>query len=352
MENIVRIPAEMVKIIPIFEGDSRQLPLYIKKCEYIINAFSAGEAQGTYLFHVLTSRLAGEAANIVGERDNINTWQDLKSLLTQYFGDPRTEECLVMELESTKINRGENFSSFCQRVQNLRSILFAKIAETINDPNIRIAKMNIYNHMSLNVFLYNLPQYLVRLVRLRNVTTLEDALKIVLEEQNFQTVYEFKNNSPRNIRNQRISPQPQHNPQRSYTPQRSTFSPAFNNSFHNNSSNNSFQYKNNRNNIHHNDSFNLQNQRNNNQWQQSRSTPGPSQPPSQQYQNIARAGSSGVNTDVTMRTASSRRINYTDNNEQPIQPFEDVTSQSEPTSNMTQIENFHIQASDRSRKLN
>lgn len=37
--------------------------------------------------------------------------------------------------------------------------------------------------IKLNVFLFNLPAYLVRMVHLRSVTTLEDAMKIVCEEQ-------------------------------------------------------------------------------------------------------------------------------------------------------------------------
>lgn len=154
MENINRVPTEMIHIIPMFEGDSRQLPLYIKKCEYILNAFRGGEFQNEYLFHVVTSRLTGAAANLVGEREHINTWAELKSLLNQHFGDPRTEECLVLELEALTIKRGESYLEFCHRIQNIRSIIIAKINETIDDVNVRRAKQEIYTHTSLNVFLY------------------------------------------------------------------------------------------------------------------------------------------------------------------------------------------------------
>lgn len=76
----------------------------------------------------------------MGEQEQISTWLELKSLLSQHFGDPRTEECLAMELELVKINRGESYVGFCHSVQHVRSMLFAKISETIKDANERLVK--------------------------------------------------------------------------------------------------------------------------------------------------------------------------------------------------------------------
>lgn len=353
MDQIVQVPPTMAKIIPEFSGDSRQLPLFIKKCEYIINTFQGGEVQNEYLFHVLTSRLTGEAANLVGERDNIRTWLELKTLLAQHFGDPRTEDCLVLELESMKLNYNESYLDFCHRIQNLRSVLIAKIIETVDDVNLRQAKQHIYTNSSLNVFLYNLPPYLVRLVRLRNVTTLEDALKVVLEEQNFQTVYESRNN-----RNKSSSKPPgkssnnNGNFQRSPNPQNQPSTPIQNRSTGNitqtNSPNNSIQYRN---------SFRNQNNAQNQPPQQSRSTPWLNQQAAPRTSPVYNAtpANSGSNTDVTMRTASSRRVNYTnndslmtyDNNEQNTCDYE---PQANPSYETEQIENFHLRASYREKK--
>lgn len=366
MENIVRVPMEMVKIIPVFDGDTRLLPLFIKKCEYILQTFRGGDLQNEYLFHVITSRLNGEAANLVGERELIQSWDELKQLLSQHFGDPRSEDCLAMELESLKRNRNESYSDFCHRIQHLRSVLFSKISETINDANLRQAKHHIYDSTSLNVFLFNLPAYLVRLVRLRNVTTLEDALKTVLEEQNFQTVYDTKNprfNSPRNWSSNPPQSQNQSNfyPPRQDNSQRpqNSFSP--NNAFNSmpirpNIQNSSFQFRNNRQ-PQVNNRFN--NDNNGQQWPRGsrspqapahvqRQHPADNAPPpmhhAMQYQ--AQPGPSGSNTDVTMRTASSRRINYTENNHD----FEPCYSQQCPNSQNSvpysePVENFHIDAS-------
>ncbi|CAH0405393.1 unnamed protein product [Chilo suppressalis] len=200
------------------------------------------------------------------------------------------------------------------------------------------AKQEIYTHVSLNVFLYNLPAYLVRLVRLRNGPTLEDALKIVLKEQNFQTVYDYKN---RNIEfgNLRYNNNYQYNNQRQpifsapNRPHNSNFSHNFNNRP---------QYNNSQNN---NDDSNFRTPNNNftpNSFMQSRNSfrsnitrPSQWQQPAfnrstqnQQFADNAPRNTSspyvgsGSNTDVTMRTASSRRINFIDsefvNNDEPV----------------------------------
>lgn len=355
MENVNRIPMEILKIIPVFDGETRTLPLFIKKCEYILQSFQGGNVQNEYLFHIITSRLSGDAANLVGERELIHTWEELKELLNQHFGDPRSEECLAMELESLKRNRNESYVDFCHRIQQLRSSLFSKVSETIDDANLRTAKHHIYNNTSLNVFLYNLPAYLVRLVRLRNVTILEDALKIVLEEQNFQTVYDAKNPRPNLNRNQNNN-----NPPRFENTQRLSSAPAPNRAFNqmphtSNQQSNSFQYRNNR------QQFSYPNNRfNGNNMQHvprvSRSPPAPVQMQAHHQQfaadNRHRAGydalqpvASGSNTDVTMRTANSRRVNYTENNHDP-QPYNPQGCDGQNSVHYGEpVENFYIEAS-------
>lgn len=382
MENIKRVPLEFVKIIPEFNGEHRLLPLFIKKCEYILQNFQGDTSQNEYLFHVITSRLSGEAAKIVGERDQIVNWEELKELLNQNFGDPRTEECLSLELENLKLSKNESYLEFCHRIQQVRSILYSKLNSTINNIALRQAKINIYDNTALNIFLYNLPAYLVRLVRLRNVLTLEDALKVVLEEQNFQSVYNaknklniqqnnFKNNNQFLYRTPRYSSSNGQNfssPGSSFS-QNNNFNPHFNSSNHNFNSRNNFSPQNNFNsqnfqtNFHtKNNSFQMRNPNSVNNYERrnhfmNKQHDGNRSPhlQSQRLTNNGRNGHwtpdvpeavslqnkftpSGNNTDVTMRTASTRRVNYTDfnsNNNQHVSNYE------------PQCENFQIGASNR-----
>ena len=189
------IPVDFVNIVPKFQGDRTTLSLFLRKCEYIIKSFRGGDgnvAQNTYLMHVLTSRLTGQAAALRSEREDVITWLELKNLLIQHFGDPRSEECIAIELEGLKIRQNESFLEFCNRIQSARSNLIAKV-NALTDTNLKESKVLIYNHMTLNVFLYNLPEDLVRIVRLKSPKTLEDALTVVLEEVNFRNQYNSKN---------------------------------------------------------------------------------------------------------------------------------------------------------------
>lgn len=156
MEHIQTIPKEIMDIIPKFDGNEKLLNLFVSKSEYVINAFRqvGNVAQDLYIFHAITGRLTGKAAHLISERQDINTWAELKTVFTQHFGDPRSEECIAMELENLKIRHGESYLDFCNRIQNVRSTLFSKV-NLIAEDDVADAKRTIYNHLALNVFLYN-----------------------------------------------------------------------------------------------------------------------------------------------------------------------------------------------------
>lgn len=194
MEQIRVIPRDLLCIIPKFEGEGGLLNLFIKKAQYVYSAFtdSTVSAQQTYVFHAITSRLSGKAATLLSEREDITSWDALRDVLIQHFGDPRSEECIAIELEQMKIKSGESYIDFCHRIQQIRSTLFAKV-NLLADEGVKSAKMIVYNNMSLNVFLYNLPEDLIRIVRLKQCGNLEIALSIVTEEVNFMNQYNAKN---------------------------------------------------------------------------------------------------------------------------------------------------------------
>lgn len=200
-ETVHLISKDLLSLIPKFDGDQNILNLFIKKSEYILRNFNGPNSpvQTAYVFHCITSRLCGRAAALLSERDDISTWEQLKSVFIQHFGDPRSEECVAIELENLKIKVGETFSQFCNRIQQTRSTLFSKL-NLLSDEGVKAAKMIIYNNMSLNVFLYNLPEDLIRIVRLKNCSNLENALSVVMEEVNFQYQYNAKNKNKPNTK--------------------------------------------------------------------------------------------------------------------------------------------------------
>lgn len=195
MEQINTIPKELLCIVPKFDGDEGLLNLFLKKAEYVHSAYvqpTSSPAQKLYVFHSLSSRLSGRAANLLSERNDICAWDRLTEILIQHFGDPRSEECIAIELEQLKIKSGESYIELCHRIQHTRSTLFAKV-NLLTDEGVKAAKMIVYNNLALNVFLYNLPEDLIRIVRLKGCTNLESALSIVTEEVNFMIQYNAKN---------------------------------------------------------------------------------------------------------------------------------------------------------------
>lgn len=210
MFNISQIPREIANVIPKFDGDEKLLNLFIRKCEYVIRLCRVDDSreQDLYIFHVVTSRLCGKAAALISERQDLDTWDSLKTALEQHFGDPRSEECIAIELETLKINNGESYLDFCNRIQHIKSTLIAKV-NLIQDDSLRKSKVIIYDNMSMNVFLYNLPEDLLRIVRLKGCDSLEKALSIVLEEVNFMFQYSSRNKMLKQQNTQCTAPRPQ-----------------------------------------------------------------------------------------------------------------------------------------------
>lgn len=92
MQNEVNvIPQELVKIIPFFDGYYRHLNLFIGNCEFILAQYPGDENQNLYNMHVITSRLTG----LVSEREDINSFAELKQLLNQHFGEPVPRDALL-----------------------------------------------------------------------------------------------------------------------------------------------------------------------------------------------------------------------------------------------------------------
>lgn len=186
-------------------------------------------------------------------------------------------------------------------------------------------------------------------MRIRKADSLELALQIVMENQRFRKLYFEKNGRY----NRNFNPNRNSNNFNNFHASRQQFSapapnnvPSMSQLQQNNSFNrrNSFQYRNN------NESNNLQH--NNRQASEFRSAfPRHSSvpPQSQQFSNAPRRHygfspmPSGSNTDVTMRTASSRRLNYTNDSQQ--QPMHGNDTNNYDLSNPEQVENFCLAAS-------
>lgn len=74
---------------------------------------------------------------------------EVKALLIQHFGDPRSEVCIAFELNFEKFVMAR-ICIFAKN-QSVRSNLFSNV-NLNEDGNMKQSKMIIYNNMVLNVF--------------------------------------------------------------------------------------------------------------------------------------------------------------------------------------------------------
>lgn len=107
----------------------------------------------------------------------MNIWLSLKSVFEQHFG-------IAIELETLKIRSDEFYLDFCNSIQHTKNTLLAKVNLILNS-SLRESEIVIYYNFDMNVFLYNLPEDLLRIVRLKVCTSLEHAISVVLEEVSF-----------------------------------------------------------------------------------------------------------------------------------------------------------------------
>lgn len=178
--------------IPIFNGDKSILTTFLCSCEDLVKNFYSredGAPINRVIINTIRSKLRGHAAELIGPRDELNTWDLIKNILIQSFADGRTENILLNDLMTSSINRNETLTEYALRLQLLRSLLVQKLNENGEAAAVKQIKIAYYEQITLKTFIQNLPEKIQIIVKCRDPVTLEKALVIVKEEE---TDLEFK----------------------------------------------------------------------------------------------------------------------------------------------------------------
>lgn len=132
----------------------------------------------------------------------IDTWKELKDILTKTFSDQRDENSLLHDLMLLRQDN-ESPSHFYQNWQNLQSLLFTNV-KIVNENLIeRTIGGNAYDDLILKAFLSGLKEPLGCHIRAQRQTTIEQALTYVLDEENIN--YVRNNHSNTNLRTQNLT---------------------------------------------------------------------------------------------------------------------------------------------------
>lgn len=198
---------DYLDLIPQFDGDASKLPIFLDTCEQVLGMLVTDNNAARIQFLMLhfRNKIIGKAAQILAARE-IHTFPELKFLLLNTFGDQRNEESLLNDLMMLTQNHNESHSQFADRCISLRSLLLSKVQMADISVELRQEKIMLYNKMALRTFLSGLNAHLSHLLRCKEPRSLEDAINMVVEEENMnynrQQKLGTKNNFQKNNQSQ------------------------------------------------------------------------------------------------------------------------------------------------------
>lgn len=199
MPNVSDVTLNHIALIPTYEGDPNTLTMYISSCEYLISRFASKDTTADineYLLRLFQSKLSGKALQLVGSRETLTDWTELKELLELNFCDQRSENCLLQDLMQLRPDRGESAYNFGLRCKNVLNLLLTKVKMSVTDANKRSVKVEMHKDTALQTFLRGITQFgeIGHRVRFRTPENLEKAMSLVLEEENFNYLTRQPNN--------------------------------------------------------------------------------------------------------------------------------------------------------------
>lgn len=172
--------------IPSYDGNQATLGIFISACESFLTSFyeEGNDDQNAWLLRLIISKLTGRALTLIASREGLSDWTSYKGLLVSYFGDQRNTKCLVRDLLNLRMDKNETPYQYGMRVQDVRSLILTKLK--LEEPNagVRLIKTQMYDEMALDTFLNTIPERISDKIRLRDPKTLEQAMNLIIEEEN------------------------------------------------------------------------------------------------------------------------------------------------------------------------
>lgn len=177
-------------IVPSFDGDPMTLSNFTRASETIINTYAdrhnVGNIINTFLLDCIRNKIVGRAARLVGSRQ-VDTWGELRRLLDSSYQDQRSENSLMTDLMNVRPFRSDVPMRFGTRIKDVLCLLLNKIKSIEQNQDRLRMKTEMHEATALQVFLRGLMEFgaLGDRVRYQNPATLEAAMAMVIEEENF-----------------------------------------------------------------------------------------------------------------------------------------------------------------------
>lgn len=176
-----------IDTIPNYDGNPHTLCIFIDNCENLINTFSDqnNPTINNFILRAIIGKLVGRALSLIGSRTELTSWDQIKDSLNLSFGDQRNLDCLIQDLIVMRPHKAETAYNFGMRCQDARSLIISKL-NTLGMPNNeKIIHLRSYDDLALKTFIRGLTGQIQMNIRLRNPDSLEKAMSLVIEEENF-----------------------------------------------------------------------------------------------------------------------------------------------------------------------
>ncbi|KAJ8977409.1 hypothetical protein NQ317_003190 [Molorchus minor] len=180
--------------VPIFDGNSLVLHSYIDSVRNTFTNFPDDPHHVTHnlILQAVKNKLKSRAQNLIASRTDLTTWIEIERLLKLTFGNQRDLQYLTHQLTSIRPNRNERPYDFGLKL----AAIIAKINDDFPDIGLRNLQIQNYNDIAKTMFITNLPINVQPIIRMRNPNSLEDALNLVLEEEEFQNFVKLHQKRP------------------------------------------------------------------------------------------------------------------------------------------------------------
>lgn len=187
-------------IIP-YDGNPHTLGIFLDNCNNFINTFitESDDSLNRFIIRALLGKLTGRALLLVGSRTEFKTWAHIRDALIVSFGDQRNVDCLVQDLLTLRPSKNETSHAFGMRCQDARSLIISRLNTEPLDPLEKQVHIKSYEELSLKTFIRGLPPHLQTIIRLKDPNSLEKAMSLVIEEENF--LYSTQKANSLNIQN-------------------------------------------------------------------------------------------------------------------------------------------------------
>jgi len=168
-----------INLIPKFNGEcAQEVYPFLSTCDFVIKTVS--EDCRPVLLQAILTKLAGKAFAATQHRE-VKSWEALRGLLEVTFCAKRTPGYLQLELTTTKHKAGETVQEYSSRVEALLHEL-CNVSTAKRSPTDAKAVHEYIKETTLTTYVEGLPSSIRGVIKSKNHTSLEEAIKDSLEE--------------------------------------------------------------------------------------------------------------------------------------------------------------------------